>query len=169
VCPRVHPGRGRRAGLGYTIGLTDHGHPELVATDTGPELAELTLAHLAERDVAGERFDRATSARCTFEPGLGLTVGFLDVDPAQVERGLVNLCVTYYDIAGGGGSPGLEPRARQVVLPDEYCCHEHERSQPLLDTADDVLATVRGPNRATPRTERRRTRRRRHHDRDARP
>jgi hypothetical protein len=136
---------------------------------SAPQLPNDSSVQAREASSIGKSTRCSVGARCTFEPGLGLTAGFLDVDPAQVERGLVNLCVASYDAAGGCGSPGLEPRARQVVLPDEYCCHEHQRSQPLLDTADDVLATFRGPNRATQRAERHRTRRRRYHDRDTRP
>jgi hypothetical protein len=145
-----------------TIRLVDHDHPELVVTDQDLEVGVETLDHLARRVCAGERFNSVASTRCQWAPGLGFDVGFVDVHPAHVDHGVVTLWLVYY------GRPGpdavSEPRLRQVVLPDVAHCHVHQRTQPLLDTATDVLHAPLA-NRAARRAERRAPRRRRGHGR----
>lgn len=156
-------GEGACPGWVYTVGPTDRDHPELMTfeEDAGP--GELVLVHLLDRVLAGERFEPAASARCRFEPGLGLTVGFVEVAREQIERGLVDLGSVYYgDVHGRGVSDGALG-VLQVVLPDETCRHEHQVSRPRLDTATDVITSFHGPIRAARRAERRRSRGRGHY------
>lgn len=141
----------------YTIGLADHDHPELVVTDPDLEVGIETLDHLARRVCTGERFDSEAETRCDWAPGLGFDVGLIDVHPAQVGHGVVNVWLAYYAQRGAPG-PAPSPRIRQVVLPDSACCHVHQETQPLLDTAADVLH-VQTLNRAARRAERRAVRR----------
>jgi hypothetical protein len=80
-------------------------------------------------------------------------VGLIDVHPAQVGNGVVNVWLAYYAWRCAP-APAPNPRVRQVILPESARCHVHQEAQPLLDTAADVLHVPR-LNRATRRAEHR--------------
>lgn len=134
----------------YTIGLAPRGHPELVIVGHEQAVAGALLNELGERIRDGERFQAGDSTMAGH-----VQVGFVAVDPAHIERGLLNAWLDYY---GALGPPHPDLHALQVVLPDGQHCHTHQTSQPLLDTPFDVMQL--GGNRAERRARRRAARHR---------
>jgi hypothetical protein len=134
----------------YTIGLTDQDHPELVMAGVDLDFSVAVLDYLADRVWCGERLDTRQHVRCveTFD------VELADVHPAHVERGLINMWRVYYQALG---PPVPEPWVRQVILPDDNCCAEHQGSQLRLDDAADMIG-FRSLNRAELRARRRQPR-----------
>jgi hypothetical protein len=137
----------------YTIGLVAcFGHPELVLVGQSQAVTHRVLNHMGEAVRRGERFDGiARTSTCCY-PDIEL----VRVHPAQIEHGLLNMWLDYYETLG---PPYPDADALQVVVPDTRYRHRHQRSQPLLDTPDDVLST-RPPNRAQRRAQHRHRRRR---------
>lgn len=137
-------------GFAYTIGLVDgFVHPELVVVNHPLDEAVRVLYMLAKSVTGGARLQPGSAVGC-----LGGEVGLVDVHPAHFRRGLIAMWFDYYRAAL---RHDLEPSALQVILPSDRCCHEHQSTQPRLDSAAHVPF---GPTRAERRTRRSGKRRR---------
>jgi Domain of unknown function (DUF4262) len=132
----------------YTIGLqAGFDHPELVMTGIDPRGANRVLTDVAQRVMAGERFDSASP-----ELDLGyVPVRFGEVHPRQWALGRFNGWLNYYAWLDEG-RPHCD--AVQVMWPDDELrfppdpdfCHEHGDCQPLL-SIPPTRDVNRPPNR----------------------
>jgi uncharacterized protein DUF4262 len=128
----------------YTIGLTARGHPELVMVGSPVEAAAV-LNRLGARIERGERFEPGDEVE--FD---GTWLDISDVHPAQVDQGLMNLWLEYYE---AGERPVPELRALQVFFTDCLC----DACELSLDTPAWVLGEAARsgrparPNRAVRR------------------
>jgi hypothetical protein len=113
-------------GWTYTIGLFDtFDHPELVAV-AGRITNQADVLHaLAQCVRDGERF-KAGDTRALH----GGEVGFVDVHPAHVARGLVDAWFRFHHETMRSTD---RPTVLQVILAAEHRCHEHQETQPRLD------------------------------------
>ena len=133
----------------YTVGLTEHMHPELVVAGTKLPSAYELLDRLARRVIVGERFSPAMMIDEERGPYSVVTI-----HPSRLAAGLCAAVSAY----------GREMRcdwgrvqALQVQVPDEWFCKCHRGSQPRLD----LPGRTPGPPNREARRRRRRTRPRR--------
>jgi Domain of unknown function (DUF4262) len=129
-------------GWAYTLGLVDsHNHPELVVAGVPLGKAVTVLDQLATSVLDGTRYDTSDRAAA-----FNAEIGFAEVRALHIRRGLMDGWIDYY---GAAGRRDLDLRVLQVVLPDGTRCHEHQRSQPRLDSTRHV--SFDGLNRETRR------------------
>ena len=131
----------------YTIGLTEHMHPELVVAGAKLPSASALVDRLARRVIEGERFWAETMIEEEQGP-----YGVVAVHPTRLAAGLC-AAVPAYDREMRRRWSGFQ--ALQVQVPDEWFCKCHRGSQPRLDLPG---GTPGAPNRELRRQAARRRR-----------
>jgi len=133
----------------YTIGLVDHGHPELIIASVRADTSTRILDGLAQAVVGGDRLELAEHLTVA-----GELVRIGDVDPVQYR---LDTFAMWHELTEAG-AVDADLEARQVVL-EWGCCPDHQDAQPILS---DPSARVGGPLPRPNRAARRRAQRRHH-------
>jgi len=134
----------------YTIGLTaGFDHPELVVVGLSPADSGGLLNHLGERVRSGAVLEAGEASRCA----CGGPMELIEVDLRQIEAGLLDGWIEYYDFIGR--FPEM-PIPLQVI---PACAGiDDEGDAPRLDVTGRLLAAPR-PNRTARRASARKGRR----------
>lgn len=107
----------------YTIGLTERGHPELIVAGVEWPTAASLVDAIADRVLAGERFDSAASVDVA-----GHTLEVVRVHERHWEDSTFSVWHDYYFAFG----PAPDPSALQLLLPAEFFCPCHGGTQRRL-------------------------------------
>jgi len=131
---------------GYTVGLLDADHPELIVAGLKPETAGALLTDLGHAVIdEGERFEIGD----TIDVGCGIArIGAVN----DVQYGLSTFNM-WHNLQRYGTLLVSALEAVQVIMPKSLFCSVHSDSQPLLHLPG---ARIDRPPRAANRAERRR-------------